>query len=279
VHCTIEQRFKRANLSGTYLTFDNLDVEHCNTTPTLSYHEGILHESNFGMAPVTLYELRTIAITLLGIPAQQLPVAVHINDVNRFLYENINSYWKTWLTEHAAMEKKKLLLILLPRLTEWVILGVARQLYTLRTGKIASKTSAGYYCLEQLPNKYHTILQEAINIRGDVRKHRLYLKTSYYVQPSLKRTIETLDGAHFIIDQFNREYNPATENSRKTQKHFARKIKELIRDVLKNSTVTDSGKDCAINRWAGGDNGIMGADFYPLPFLSTQQIIWIIPEI
>ncbi len=47
------------------------------------------------------------------------------------------------------------------------------------------------------------------------------------------------------------------------QKQFARKIKDLIRDVLKNSTVTDGGKDCAINRWAEGDNGIRVA-FLPV---------------
>lgn len=166
------------------------------------------------MAPVALYELRTIAITLLGERAQQLPVVVHTNDVNRFLYENINSYWKAWLTKHAAIYKKQMLLTLLPRLTEWVILGLARQLYTLRTAKIASKTAAGYYCLEQLPSEYHWILQEAIKIRSDNSQHKLHLKASYYVHPSIKRTTKTLECAHFIMNQFNEEYNAATENSR-----------------------------------------------------------------
>ena len=122
-------------------------------------------------------------------------------------------------------------------------------------------------------------MQEAINIRADVRKHRLYLKTSYYVQPSFKRALETLDCAHFIIDQFNREYNPATENSPETQKHFARKIKELIRDVLKNSNVTDDSENCAIKRWAEGDNELWIAAFlhvtlpkYPANYPDSREI-------
>jgi hypothetical protein len=77
---------------------------------------------------------------------------------------------------------------------------------------IASKTTAGCYCLEQLPSKYHWILQEAIKIREDDSRHMLYLKTSYYVQPSMKRTVATLDCAHYMMEQFNKEYNRATEN-------------------------------------------------------------------
>lgn len=166
------------------------------------------------MAPVTLYELKTIAITLLGIPAQNLPVNVQIDDVNKFLFENINTYWKNWIAKHSSFSTNQLLLIFIPRLTEWVILGVARQLYTLRTGRIVSKTGAGYYCLEHLPNKYQAIVQEAIKIRKDNSKHVLTLKTSYYLHPSMQRYIETLDCAYFIIDMFNEEYKNRKENRR-----------------------------------------------------------------
>ncbi|MDQ3843156.1 MAG: DUF4111 domain-containing protein [Bacteroidota bacterium] len=214
IHRKVEQNFKHSNLSGTYLTPGSLGISNCYSTQTLSYHEKRLHPSYFDMAPIILYELKTIGITLLGIPAQHLPIVVHINQVNRFLFENINSYWKRWIDKHSTLYKKKLLLMLMPRLTEWVILGVARQLYTLRTGAIASKTSAGQYCLEHLPQKHHLIVQQAIKIRGDNHRNMLHLKSSYYVQPSIRRIIKTLDCAHFIIDQFNSEYNRMTQNSR-----------------------------------------------------------------
>ncbi len=214
IHRTIERKFNRSNLSGAYLTATSLDVHNFYSTQTLSYHDRRLHLSNFDMAPILLYELKTIGITFLGIPAQDLPIIVHINDVNRFLFDNINSYWKRWTSNHSTLFKQKLILLLIPRLTEWVILGVARQLYTLRTGEIASKTSAGRYCLEHLPQKYHPILQQAIKIRGDNHRHMLYLKHSYYVQPSIKRTIETLDCTNFIIAQFNSEYSRISPNSR-----------------------------------------------------------------
>src|SRR5688500_14076758 len=126
-----------------------------------------MNVSTFEMASVTLHELRTTAVTLLGTPAHQLPVTIELKDVNAFLRDNINTYWKTWLAKHSSLFGRQLLLAFFPRLTEWTVLGLARQLYTLRTGKIASKTYAGYYCLEQLPDNYHRIIRDAIKIRND----------------------------------------------------------------------------------------------------------------
>src|SRR5215217_5675967 len=68
VHRKIERKFKKTKLNGTYLTPDALNFQHCSTAQTYSYHEGRLSASNFDMAPVTLFELKTSAITLLGIP-------------------------------------------------------------------------------------------------------------------------------------------------------------------------------------------------------------------
>lgn len=205
LHKTIHSKFK-TNLNGCYITEGCLNVHRPQTCKTLSYQEGRLYESAFEMAPVTLYELKTTAITIHGIPLEELPVVVEISDVNKFLFENINSYWKSWVAKHSRPGIHQLLLILFPRLTECVILGLTRQLYTLRTGKITSKTNAGNYCLEYLPARYRSIIQEAINIRNDKRKHLLSIKSSYYVQPSVKRAHETIASANYIITIFNEEY-------------------------------------------------------------------------
>lgn len=206
LHRLIERRFKKWQLNGSYITNEALNVHNCQTTKTLSFHEGQLNESAFEMAPVTLFELKTTSITLHGIPANELPVVVEPKDVNDFLSTNINTYWKNWVTRHSSLIQRKLLLLLLPGLTEWVILGVARQLYTLRKAKIVSKTDAGYYCLDLLPPRYHCIVQQAINIRQNQSKHFLTLKSSYYVRPSLKRLAQTIDCARYMIQRFNKEY-------------------------------------------------------------------------
>ena len=206
VHRKIEKRFKNSNLSGCYIIPENLNVHRSQTTKTLCYHEGKMKVSVFEMAPVTLYELKTTAITLWGTPARNLPVTVELKDVNVFLANNINTYWKSWVDERSSFLQRHLPIILFPRLTEWVVLGVARQLYSLQTGKIASKTEAGCYCLKHLPAKYHPIIQQAIEIRNDKRKHFPTINGSYYFRPSVKRFRETVACAGYIIEVFNEEY-------------------------------------------------------------------------
>ena len=205
LHKRIDRKFK-IKLNGCYITHGSLNVHHSPTSKSLCYQERQMNESAFEMAPVTLYELKTTAITIMGIPAQELPVAVDISDVNKFLFENINGYWKNWIDKHSSFSIHRLLLILFPRLSEWVILGVARQLYTLKTGKITSKTGAGYYCLEQLPDKYHSIIRKAIKIRNDNSDHLLTVRSSYYIQHSIKRAHETIACANYIIQLFSEEY-------------------------------------------------------------------------
>jgi hypothetical protein len=209
VHTSLAREFPAVKLNGVYITEKHLDVHH--RSAVLLFQEGKLTVSDFEMAPVTLLELKTEAITLSGTPASQLRIGLAQKDVNDFLHRNINSYWKGWINQHSSMARKKMLLALFPRLTEWVLLGVARQLYTLRTGKIISKTGAGYYCIEQLPSEFHGVLKCAIDARTDPKKHLFELKPSYYVQLSFKRCNETLTCARFIIDLFNGEYEASGE--------------------------------------------------------------------
>ena len=209
LHKRIERKFK-TKLNGSYITPGSLNVHNAAITRILALQDGRMNESTFEMAPVTLYELQTTAITLSGIPAKELPVVNDISDLNKFLFENINSYWKTWTSKLSFVSSNHLLLILFPRLSEWVILGIARQLYTLRTGKITSKTNAGLYCLEQLHAKHHSIIQEAIKIRNDKGDHLLSLKSSYYVNPSIMRARETAECANYMIHLFNEGYTSQT---------------------------------------------------------------------
>lgn len=206
LHKRIYRKFKTANLNGHYVTPRSLDVHHLQPSGTLYIQDGRMNVSAFEMAPVTLYELRTTAITVCGIPADQLAISIELEDVNKFLFENMNTYWKNWIATHSSLLKRKLILILFPRLSEWAILGMARQLYTLKTGKITSKTNAGYFCTDMVPAHYQKILQNAIEIRNDNRKYGMHIKPSYYVQPSVKRARETIACANSIIQRFNEEY-------------------------------------------------------------------------
>ena len=52
---------------------------------------------------------------------------------------------------------------------EWSVLGLLRQYYTLKEHSIISKLGAGEYGLLHMPEEWHQIIKEAINVRNGVR--------------------------------------------------------------------------------------------------------------
>ncbi len=209
IHKIIKRHYPKSNLSGSYLAFDSIQKDKPEAIKALTYHEGCMRHGNLEMAPVSLSELKSNAITVLGMIAGTLPINISVQCLNRFLHDNINSYWTKWIARHASFFNRKILLLLFPRFTEWAVLGVARQLCTLQTGKIVSKKEAGYYCLQQLPARFHPIIKEAIDIRKDTRTYP-FLK-SYTIRISFKRAIQTIECVNYIIALFNKTYNEARQ--------------------------------------------------------------------
>ena len=206
LHRTVQRKYPKPLLNGSYLTVKNLQASNATTSPGLYLQGGNLQAGPFEMGPIALYELKTTAYTITGVPKEQLPIAIELDQVKEFMHANINSYWQTWVNQHSSGTRKGLL-TLFPLLTEWAVLGVARQVYTLQTGKIASKRAAGYYCLDEVPAQYHPIIQQAIQIRENTPSWPSpSLKNLYSIAPSRKRTMLTLDCTQYLIEHFNEVY-------------------------------------------------------------------------
>jgi hypothetical protein len=204
IHKHIGKSFPKPDLSGIYLTLDCLQSKMPEDSTVLIYHEGSLHYGKSEMAPIALSELSSHGLTILGQRSETLPVNITNSQVTRFLYENINSYWQNWIDHHASYFHRRILLLFFPRMTEWSVLGVARQFYTLQTGRIVSKTEAGIYCLQHLPERFHPIITEAISIRQDNRTYP-FVK-SYAISPSFSRCAQTIDCVNYMITLFNERY-------------------------------------------------------------------------
>ena len=204
LHRQVQKQFPKPDLSGCYVAHDNLQANGISPIPVLSWHEGSLRYQTLEMASIVLYELKTIAITLAGIDAGKLEINIAQEQINDFMYENINSYWKKWIKQHAAWHSKKILLFLFPRFTEWVVLGLARMYCTLLSGDIVSKAAAGNFCMQRLPDEFLPVLQQAMQIRKDSRTYPIV--RSYAVRPSLKRTKATIRFAEYLFAEFNKAY-------------------------------------------------------------------------
>ena len=204
IHNIIEQSFPAPRLSGYYISNHIISEKEPDKTIVVTYDNGIVDNEIFKMGPAVLYELKTTALTITGSAASSLPVTINERDLVDFQYRNINSYWRNWIDQHTSIFRKRIILFCIPRLTEWSVLGVARQLYTLHTGKIVSKKAAGIYCLEHLPAKFRPIIEEAIKIRMDNRVYPFF--RSHSIKPSFRRTRETIECVNYLIDVFNRIY-------------------------------------------------------------------------
>lgn len=204
IHKKMEANPKAAALNGVYLIPDHLDVNKSHHRKILRYQKGRVEEVSFDMAPILLYELKTTGMTVRGIGIEELKIRIDFDNVKEFMFKNINSYWKKWVDDHSSILKKKILLILFPRLTEWGVLGVARQYCTLMTGRIASKTAAGHFVLDHVSAEQQKIVREAIQIRSN-QNNILAIRKSYSINPSIERTHATLACMHEIIALFDRE--------------------------------------------------------------------------
>ncbi|MOA29269.1 hypothetical protein D3C78_1502730 [compost metagenome] len=128
--------------------------------------DGIMHEAGyFEMNLVTWYELKQFGIAIIGPNAQDLDFTVHWEHLITKMHENLNSYWKKWLSKSTFYIRGTDI--------EWGVLGVTRLFYTFREHGITTKAQAGDYALQVVPKQFHKILEESIHIRRQ-KKGSLY---------------------------------------------------------------------------------------------------------
>ena len=106
------------------------------------------------------------------------------------LVANLQTYWFDWIGRARQPFSRFGLSMLGDWAPAWGVLGVARIIYTLRTGDIISKSGAGRWALSQFP-EHARILTECIRLRtGDGPKS--------YVEP-LRRKRDALAAMNAMI--------------------------------------------------------------------------------
>ncbi|CAN5571115.1 hypothetical protein BH10BAC5_BH10BAC5_13420 [soil metagenome] len=194
LHFRIEKMFKHPKLNGYYLTIKGIQS---GQLAFPSFYMGKMHNRRrLELNKVVLYELLTSSLRISGLYSDELTITVDLDDVFEQLHTNINSYWKKWIEKHSEFPWN-LKLALIPRLTEWGVLGVSRQLYTLQTGKITSKLNAGLHYLQHHPEHFQDILRISISERK-INRTKINL--------SFSRAQKTLKCMNHIIREFNSAY-------------------------------------------------------------------------
>ncbi len=192
VHQAIAENFPHWLLEVSYLQPADLGrTQPPASAPYPLYHDGKLElSSDFDQNAVTWWVLKHHGITLKGTPVGELGFDVPLDMLILWMRGNLNAYWATYTYKPARM-----LGLLSDFGIQWAVLGVLRQYYTFMEHDITSKTGAGAYALTQLPQYWHRLIHEAINIREESG-------VSIY-KTKVGRAIDALQFMRYIIQLCN----------------------------------------------------------------------------
>jgi len=199
IHQKVEGKYKKPNLNGIYITWDDLGKLSEDVAPFPYYSDGRMHECGyFELNLVTWYELKQFGIHIIGPSAIELDFTVDWDLLIANMYENLNTYWKNWIKKSSCWRSiYSYLLYLRVKEIEWGVLGITRLYYTFRENKITTKVRAGTYALNVVPTQFHKIINESINARQNVSKS-LYRST-------IKRKQEAISYMNYIMNEINTE--------------------------------------------------------------------------
>ena len=195
LHAEIERETIQPNLNGIYILESQIGQSADKIDRLTYYHEGKLYtvsnqRSYYEINPITWAELKLHGQSFYGQASKSWNISIDWKQVDQYLFDNINSYWKKWLVESENYFHPYFYQTLF-RASEnaWCVAGVARQLYTLKEQKIASKRYACEYLIERIPEKFHKILMDTINFRlgktvryGWLQKKETLLFLQYGIQ-------------------------------------------------------------------------------------------------
>jgi hypothetical protein len=194
VHQRLAKQYPRPELQGSYLLASDLGKDEDAIAPHPSYSDGKLdpnghHDTN----EITWWLLKNRGLAPFGAEPASLEYTVDWDKLIANMRHNLNSYWKQFTTNPMRMSW-----LLADFGIQWTVLGVLRQFYTFKERDITSKSGAGEYALQHLPERWHRIIQEALNIRNEI-------SGSLY-RSRLTRAREALRFLNFIIDLCNTSF-------------------------------------------------------------------------
>lgn len=195
IHQTLTTQYSPWRLDGSYLQWHDLGQlpEAVASYPYVA--EGVFYSQGYrDLNLVTWWILKHHGIAVLGSSPQTLSFSVNWDELIDRMHTNLNDYWCSWTrTPTRSMQ------LLNDYGIQWAVLGVLRLWYAFREQAITSKTDAGRYALTHLLDRWHRLIQEAINLR-DAPQQKLYRFRLY-------RAYLALQFLNDMIERCNEQFN------------------------------------------------------------------------
>ena len=169
IHSMIASNYQKPEMDGVYILWEDIGKLEADDNIYPFYNDGKLSYGAY-FNSITWWILKTNGISIIGPEPTALRFEVDSQHLVSYVSENMNTYWAQRIQRiESSMEQ----LLQLPTEEidfeiEWSVLGLLRQYYTLKEHSIISKLGAGEYALLHMPEEWHQIIKEAINIRKGV---------------------------------------------------------------------------------------------------------------
>jgi hypothetical protein len=145
--------------NGIYLRRGDLTLPARQVTPIAGHAAGrfrVAERSGLDVNPVTWHTLASQGIAIRGPGPEQLRIHVATDELRAWSLTNLNDYWRRW--SDRAVDVRAL-----PRRAATCgVLGAPRLLYTIETGEVTSKESAGEYALEMFESGWRPLIEDAL---------------------------------------------------------------------------------------------------------------------
>lgn len=192
IHRSLHRKHMLAGLDGWYVPADGLAGSPAPPPDALRFNGGAFRAKKpFVTDTPDGWVLRQHGVRAAG-EGPGPEYATDWNALLRGVAENLNGYWRGWVLGSRGLTPRSLKLLVSPQACEWGVLGITRLYYTLRERDVTSKTGAGGYALQTLPQRWHGIVREALEIRTGSA-----LRTAL----SANRRRETLAFMEFILGE------------------------------------------------------------------------------
>jgi hypothetical protein len=195
VHAALATCRPRPYFDGVYLTWSDLQSAPAALLARANVHEGKWKEDATGVCnPITWHELAWHGLRVRGPEREDLAIWTEPAELIAWTRRNMTEYWRPWHARARRPLSKLALATLGTWAPAWGVLGVARQQYTIATGRITSKYGAGLYARDVLPARWHRIVDECLRIRSGSGER------SHYANP-LARRREALELMEHVMYQ------------------------------------------------------------------------------
>ncbi|RKN84765.1 nucleotidyltransferase domain-containing protein [Paenibacillus ginsengarvi] len=204
-HEELAKTLPGTDIMGAYLLREQLGKPDGEIGSVPVYFNGALHLDGKGadLNPVTWWILKKHGICVYG---EKVPFdfEVPVSTLLDYVIGNMNGYWAGWVAKLESLsgevnrEERAVAAETVDFAVEWCVLGMLRQLYTLRERDVTSKQGAGEYGLNRLPEHFHGLVREALAIRRR-KPDRCY-------DSEARRVKELVELLRYIHEESNRTY-------------------------------------------------------------------------